>query len=65
MTVELSDEELREVLALLNTQAGDMYTEIRRTHNPDAHEGLKERRHFVMGIIDKLDRARLGLAPSL
>lgn len=54
MTIDLSIDEVVEVIALLETHASDLYSEVRRTHNPEAHDDLIDQRHRIHEILRKM-----------
>lgn len=54
MQIILSDTERQVVLRLLDHELGEIRSGVRRTHNPDWHDGLKQEESVLRELIGKL-----------
>jgi len=54
MQITFSDTERQLVLRLLDKELGDVRSGVRRTHNPEWHDGLKEEETVLRELIGKL-----------
>ncbi len=58
MSIELSDDERRLLLELLEKEFGQLKAEINRTETTGFKDELKEREHRLAAIIGRLQEAR-------
>ena len=54
MELVVSDSERTLLVRLLDRALGDMRSEVRRTRNPEWHDGLKNDESLLLGLIQKL-----------
>jgi hypothetical protein len=58
MQLERSADEVAELLPLLEAHLSDLFSEVRRSHNPTMHDDLIARRHRVQELVRKLRELR-------
>jgi hypothetical protein len=55
MQIEITEEQARVLLDVLDTWLGDVSAEIRHTDNPGVRSGLRERRDCVRGVREQIE----------
>ncbi len=58
MQIEVTREEVTELLPLLEAHRSDLFSEVRRSHNPTMHDDLIARRHRMQELVRKLRELR-------
>jgi hypothetical protein len=56
MEVMITDSERKILLRMLSTAVGEVRSQVRRTHDPEWHDGLKEEESLMKGLLEKLNR---------
>ncbi len=56
MELTISDPEREILLRILHSAVGDVRSQVRRTHSPEWHDGLKEEEAVMKGLLQKLAR---------
>lgn len=56
MEVTITEPERAILLRILNTAVGEVRSQVRRTHDPEWHDGLKEEESLMKGLLEKLDQ---------
>jgi hypothetical protein len=54
MELRISDPERELLVRILNSAVGDVRSQVRRTHSPEWHDGLKEEETVMKGLLRKL-----------
>lgn len=54
MEVSITEPERAILLRILNTAVGEVRSQVRRTHDPEWHDGLKEEESLMKGLVEKL-----------
>jgi hypothetical protein len=60
MKLDLTIDEVRELVQILESYLTETYSELRRTSTPDYHDEIKDRRVLLQGLVEKLQRAGSG-----
>jgi len=55
MQVTITDAERTILVRMLSSAVGEVRSQVRRTHQPGWHDGLKQEESLIKGLLEKLD----------